>query len=76
MNRPPATANLPGHPEDSPTMDLRDGFIGAIGNTPLIRLARLSEGCGCVFLCKAEFLNPGSSVKDRGAWYIVTDAEV
>ncbi len=56
-------------------MDLRDGFIGAIGNTPLIRLARLSERTGCEILGKAEFLNPGSSVKDRAAWYIVKDAE-
>ncbi len=56
-------------------MDLRDGFIGAIGNTPLIRLARLSEQTGCEILGKAEFLNPGSSVKDRAAWYIVKDAE-
>jgi cysteine synthase A len=56
-------------------MDLRDGFIGAIGNTPLIRLARLSEQSGCEILGKAEFLNPGSSVKDRAAWYIVKDAE-
>jgi cysteine synthase A len=55
-------------------MDLRDGFIGAIGNTPLIRLARLSERTGCQILGKAEFLNPGSSVKDRAAWYIVKDA--
>ena len=55
-------------------MDLRDGFIGAIGNTPLIRLARLSEQTGCEILGKAEFLNPGSSVKDRAAWYIVKDA--
>ncbi len=56
-------------------MDLRDGFIGTIGNTPLIRLARLSEQTGCEILGKAEFLNPGSSVKDRAAWYIVKDAE-
>ena len=56
-------------------MDIRDGFIGAIGNTPLIRLARLSEQTGCEILGKAEFLNPGSSVKDRAAWYIVKDAE-
>ena len=55
-------------------MDLRDGFIGAIGNTPLIRLGRLSERSGCEILGKAEFLNPGSSVKDRAAWYIVKDA--
>jgi cysteine synthase A len=56
-------------------MDIRDGFVGSIGNTPLIRLARLSERTGCDILGKAEFLNPGSSVKDRAAWYIVRDAE-
>ena len=55
-------------------MDLRDGFIGTIGNTPLIRLDRLSKQTGCEILGKAEFLNPGSSVKDRAAWYIVKDA--
>ena len=56
-------------------MDLRDGFIGTIGKTPLIRLRRLSEQTGCEILGKAEFLNPGSSVKDRAAWAIVKDAE-
>ncbi len=56
-------------------MEIRDGFIGAIGNTPLIRLGRLSEQTGCEILGKAEFLNPGSSVKDRAAWAIVKDAE-
>ncbi len=56
-------------------MDIRDGFVGTIGNTPLIRLRRLSEQTGCEILGKAEFLNPGSSVKDRAAWYMVKDAE-
>lgn len=56
-------------------MDIRKGFIGAIGNTPLIRLNRLSEETGCEILGKAEFLNPGGSVKDRAALYIVQDAE-
>ncbi|MFN4089449.1 MAG: cysteine synthase A [Alphaproteobacteria bacterium] len=56
-------------------MDVRDGFIGAIGNTPLIRLRRLSEATGCEILGKAEFLNPGGSVKDRAALAIVRDAE-
>jgi cysteine synthase A len=55
-------------------MDIRDGFIGAIGNTPLIRLKRLSEQTGCEILGKAEFLNPGGSVKDRAALFIVKDA--
>jgi cysteine synthase A len=56
-------------------MDIRDGFIGAIGNTPLIRLRKISEETGCNILGKAEFMNPGGSVKDRAAWYIVKDAE-
>ncbi len=56
-------------------MDIRDGFVGTIGNTPLIRLARASAATGCQILGKAEFLNPGGSVKDRAALYIVLDAE-
>ncbi|MBV9861611.1 MAG: cysteine synthase A [Alphaproteobacteria bacterium] len=56
-------------------MQIRDGFIGSIGNTPLIRLRRASEMTGCTILGKAEFLNPGGSVKDRAALYIVKDAE-
>jgi cysteine synthase A len=56
-------------------MDVRDGFIGIIGNTPLIRLHRVSEQTGCEILGKAEFLNPGSSVKDRAALFIIKDAE-
>ena len=56
-------------------MDVRDGFLDAIGNTPLIRLRRASEETGCEILGKAEFLNPGSSVKDRAALAIVRDAE-
>jgi len=56
-------------------MDIRDGFVGSIGNTPLIRLRRASEMTGCEILGKAEFLNPGGSVKDRAALYIVKDAE-
>lgn len=56
-------------------MDIRDGFIDSIGNTPLIRLKRASEETGCEILGKAEFLNPGGSIKDRAAWAIVKDAE-
>ena len=52
-----------------------DGFVGAVGGTPLIRLARLSEETGCEIFGKAEFMNPGGSVKDRAALYIVLDAE-
>ncbi|MFQ5973885.1 MAG: cysteine synthase A [Alphaproteobacteria bacterium] len=56
-------------------MDVRDGFVGTIGNTPLIHLKRLSEETGCTILGKAEFLNPGGSVKDRAALGIILDAE-
>jgi cysteine synthase len=56
-------------------MEIRDGFVGTIGNTPLIRLRGPSERTGCSILGKAEFLNPGGSVKDRAALYIILDAE-
>jgi cysteine synthase A len=56
-------------------MTIRDGFIGSIGNTPLIRLHKASELTGCDILGKAEFLNPGGSVKDRAALFIIRDAE-
>jgi cysteine synthase A len=56
-------------------MDVRSDAIDAIGRTPLIRLRRASELTGCEILGKAEFLNPGGSVKDRAALFIVKDAE-
>lgn len=56
-------------------MDIRDGFVGTVGNTPLIKLKKASEITGCTILGKAEFLNPGGSVKDRAALYMVLDAE-
>lgn len=56
-------------------MDIRDGFTDTIGNTPLIRLRKASEITGCTILGKAEFLNPGGSVKDRAALAIIEDAE-
>ncbi len=56
-------------------MDIKDGFVGTVGNTPLIRLASFSQATGCEILGKAEFLNPGGSVKDRAALYIIQDAE-
>ena len=56
-------------------MKVRNGFIDAIGNTPLIALRKASELTGCAILGKAEFLNPGGSVKDRAAKYILLDAE-
>src|SRR5205814_55733 len=55
-------------------MEIRDGFLGSIGNTPLIRLRGPSELTGCEILGKAEFLNPGGSVKDRAARYILLAA--
>jgi len=56
-------------------MDIKDGFVGTVGNTPLIRLNKFSQETGCEILGKAEFLNPGGSVKDRAALYIIQDAE-
>jgi len=56
-------------------MDIRSGFAGTVGNTPLIRLNRLSEETGCEILGKAEFLNPGGSVKDRAALWMIREHE-
>jgi cysteine synthase A len=56
-------------------MDIKRGFVEAVGNTPLIRLNSFSDETGCEILGKAEFLNPGGSVKDRAALYIIQDAE-
>jgi cysteine synthase len=56
-------------------MDIRDGFSASVGNTPLIKLKKASELTGCNILGKAEFLNPGGSVKDRAALYMILDAE-
>jgi cysteine synthase A len=56
-------------------MDIKNGFVGTIGNTPLIRLNSFSDETGCEILGKAEFLNPGGSVKDRAALEIIEDAE-
>jgi cysteine synthase len=54
---------------------IQNGIVEAIGNTPLIRLRRASELTGCTILGKAEFMNPGQSVKDRAALFIIQDAE-
>jgi len=56
-------------------MDIRTDSIDAIGRTPLIKLKAASEATGCTILGKAEFLNPGGSVKDRAALFIIKDAE-
>src|SRR5882762_5961718 len=55
-------------------MQIRNGIVEAIGNTPLIKLKRASEQTGCTILGKAEFMNPGQSVKDRAALFIIQDA--
>jgi len=52
-----------------------NNFIDGIGNTPLIRLNGPSELTGCNIYGKAEFLNPGGSIKDRAAWALIKDAE-
>ncbi len=54
---------------------ITSGFVGAVGNTPLIRLNALSDATGCEILGKAEFMNPGGSVKDRAALGILQEAE-
>lgn len=56
-------------------MEIKKGFADAIGNTPLIRLNYYSDLTGCEILGKAEFLNPGGSVKDRAALFIIEEAE-
>jgi len=56
-------------------MTIAQSLLDAIGNTPMIRLRRASEITGCEILAKAEFMNPGQSVKDRAALYIIRDAE-
>lgn len=56
-------------------MNVRSGFIESIGNTPLIKLRAASEATGCEIYGKAEFLNPGGSVKDRAALAMIRDAE-
>ncbi len=55
-------------------MQVRNGIIDAIGNTPLLKLERVSAQTGCTILGKAEFMNPGQSVKDRAALFIIEDA--
>ena len=55
--------------------EITAGFAAAVGNTPLIRLNRLSEETGCEILGKAEFMNPGGSVKDRAALWIIREHE-
>jgi cysteine synthase A len=56
-------------------VNVRGSFIETIGNTPLIRLQAASDATGCEILGKAEFMNPGGSVKDRAAWWMIREAE-
>jgi len=56
-------------------MEVKSGFIDLIGNTPLVRLNAASDATGCEILGKCEFLNPGGSVKDRAALFIIKEAE-
>jgi cysteine synthase A len=56
-------------------MQIRDGIVDAIGHTPLIKLKRASEATGCTILGKAEFMNPGGSVKDRAGRQMILEAE-
>src|SRR6201990_3167771 len=66
---------MPIPPENPPEeKSVKKDVIAAIGNTPLIRLRHASEATGCEILGKAEFLNPGQSVKDRAGLFIIQDA--
>jgi cysteine synthase A len=56
-------------------MQIRDGIVEAIGHTPLIKLQRASQATGCTILGKAEFMNPGGSVKDRAGKQMILEAE-
>ena len=62
-------------PRQTPTCLVTSGVLDSIGHTPLIRLRRASEETGCNILAKAEFMNPGGSIKDRIARHIVVEAE-
>ena len=66
---------MPSTPHLTTAPPVADDLADAIGNTPLIRLRRASEATGCAVLAKAEFMNPGGSVKDRAGLAIIADAE-
>ena len=70
-----AHPNFVNCPRQTPTCLVTSDVLDSIGNTPLIRLAGVSDRTGCEILAKAEFLNPGGSIKDRIARYIVKEAE-
>jgi cysteine synthase A len=67
-------AHLGSRAREFSAMQSANGIIEAIGNTPLIKLERVSAATGCTILGKAEFMNPGQSVKDRAALFIIEDA--
>lgn len=70
-----AKANLVNCPRQTPTCLVTSDVLDSIGNTPLIRLRHVSDETGCEVYAKAEFLNPGGSIKDRIARHIVREAE-
>ena len=72
---PCAQNRLVSCPREIPTCLVTSGILDSIGNTPLIRLSAASEETGCDIYAKAEFLNPGGSIKDRIARYMITQAE-
>jgi cysteine synthase A len=72
MNTP---LNLVYCPRETPTCLVTSGVLDSIGHTPLVRLQRASEATGCNIFAKAEFMNPGGSIKDRIARHIVLEAE-
>ena len=71
----PAKSNLVNCPRQTPTCLVTSDVLDSIGNTPLIRLRHVSDETGCEVYAKAEFLNPGGSIKDRIARHIVREAE-
>ena len=62
-------------PRRTPTCLVTSGVLDSIGHTPMIRLRKASEETGCTILAKAEFMNPGGSIKDRIARHIIIEAE-
>lgn len=76
VNATPTTSSTPSSSSNGDAVTSFGSFIEAIGNTPLIRINSLSDATGCEILGKAEFLNPGGSVKDRAAWWMIREHEL
>jgi cysteine synthase len=74
LTQPVSAASLPLIEELEPIVTTVEDVAAAVGRTPLIKLRRVSEETGCTILGKAEFMNPGQSVKDRAALFIIRDA--